>query len=93
MDKITIQRMGGIAGYGTPNSKIVSRGTVSLDSLNATDRDATTALFQSFGQGLPETQSRDTFWYRVSTSDGGTVDVPEDAVPKVLLDSIHDDFA
>jgi hypothetical protein len=92
MDRVHVERIGGIAGFGGPHLK--SRGQVTLSDLSSSDRQAVQGLFSE-----PEKASTahpgeaDAFRYRLTreTPMGPqTVEVPGHAVPQALKDSVTD---
>jgi hypothetical protein len=97
MDRILIERLGGIAGFGGLGGKLQSRGEVSLSSLCAEDQACVEKLFtlpSKKGARSGKTSTlRDEFYYKVSrTSKSGaeTVEVPESALPAVLSRCVKD---
>ena len=93
MDVLTVERLGGLAGFGLPGSRIRSRGTLPAASLSASDQAAVEDLFRSRGGGL--SPAPDAFRYRISreTSAGReTVEAPESAVPPALRASVKDEL-
>lgn len=91
---LTIERIGGLGGFGLPGSRIRSRGTISLDALSAEDRDHVMALFASHAASTPAGHP-DGFIYRLTrrTAAGDeTVEVPESAVPQALIAGIRDEI-
>ena len=91
MDRITIERLGGLAGFGLPGSHIKSRGDVALSELSPADRNAVAALFDSKDKGGPAFP--DAFRYRITrqtTQGPETVEVPEHAVPEAIRNRVKD---
>jgi hypothetical protein len=94
MDDIKIERLGGLAGYGSPHSRLKSRGTARIENLSAEDRQAVEALFGKRKAAKPSLM-RDGFSYRITWQgkDGErTVEVPEEAVPASLIATIKDEI-
>jgi hypothetical protein len=90
---LTIERTGGLAGFGGP-AKVRSRGNVDLDTLSEGDRAAIDSLFTQHRHGSRES-APDAFRYRLSRQRNGaieTVDVPEAALPAVVMSSITDEL-
>ena len=90
MDRVKIERIGGLAGFGLPGSRLQSFGEVVLSELSDADRTAVEALFE---RPRPSTSIPDSFRYRITrqTQSGPqTIEVPEDSVPPVLRNSVKD---
>jgi len=91
MGTLKIERVGGLAGFGLPGSKLQSSGEQSISALSAADQASVEALFQN--PPPQEEQQRDTFRYRITRSVKGkkqTVEVPESAVPIALKACVSD---
>lgn len=89
-----VERIGGLAGFGGPRSRIRSRGEIDVATLSNADRTVVERLFRSHGQSQPA-QARDTFRYRISrTTAAGveTIEAPEDAVPAALSQCVKDEL-
>ena len=90
MDRLDIERVGGLGGFGGPNLK--STGQVSSSKLSAADRGVVEALFASPPSEAPRP---DEFSYRLTrqTSNGPqTIQVPERHVPMALRSSVKDEL-
>jgi hypothetical protein len=93
MGRLKIERLGGLAGFGLPGSKLKSTGEQDIDALSAEDRAAVEALFHNKGQQQKPGPERDTFRYRLTRDNNGqdeTVEVPEAAVPRALKACVTD---
>jgi hypothetical protein len=92
MDELDIERLGGLGGFGMENSRLRSRGTVSLGKLPEADQQVVQDLFS--GKSSPkESKMRDGFTYRIVWhSDKGerTIEVPEQLVPQSLTSAVRD---
>ena len=91
MGTLKIERVGGLAGFGLPGSKVQSSGEQSISALSAADQASVEALFQN--PPPEEGQQRDTFRYRITRIVKGkkqTVEVPESAVPIALRACVSD---
>lgn len=93
-EHLKIERLGGIAGIGSPRSKLRSIGEADLDSLSAEDRQQVEHLFARGGV-KPSRLSPHMFRYRLTriTANGRqTIEAPEDDVPRSVVDHVHDDM-
>lgn len=93
MDDLTIERFGGLAGFGLPGSRIKSRGQMALADLSAADRAAVESLFDSSYKAEPPMP--DGFRYRITrqTAKGTkTVEAAEHHVPLALRNVIKDEL-
>jgi hypothetical protein len=92
MDRLQIERIGGIVGFGGPHLK--SRGEVALSDLSPADRQAVESLFANPQRAMPgHPGEADAFRYRITrqTATGTqTIEVPGNAVPAALRDSVRD---
>lgn len=91
---LRIERLGGIAGYGLPNSRLKSRGSCAMATLTKADQAAVERLFaakaKAKGPAFP-----DGFHYRITweTAKGPkTVDVPEASMPAALVACVKDEI-
>lgn len=94
MGELTIERVGGMAGFGLPGSRVRSLGRMAFEGLSPADQTAVEALFRSHGQ-LAAAAVPDGFRYRITrTAAAGaeTVEAPEAAVPAALRDSVKDEL-
>jgi len=95
--QLRIERKGGLAGFGLPNSRIRSRGTVNLRTLSPGDRQVIESLFVGqapIGKPASPVQA-DAFHYHLTmtTPDGEkTVIVPEHQVPNAIRDAVQDEL-
>jgi hypothetical protein len=84
-DRVTVERVGGFAGFGGPGSHLKSAGEVAMSALSAADRQAIEAMFRGparAGAGKP-----DAFVYRITRRVGGVVkmvEVSEESVPEAV---------
>lgn len=91
MERLQIERLGGLGGFGGPGSRIKSKGEVGLSDLSATDRQTVADLFDKKTQ-VPAPKP-DAFRYRITRQTLGgaqTIEVPEEIVPPSLRDSVRD---
>jgi hypothetical protein len=95
--QVNIERKGGLAGFGLPNSRIRSRGSVDLRTLSLGDRQAIESLFVGrtpIAKPASPVQA-DAFHYHLTmtTPDGEkTVIVPEHQVPEAIRDAVQDEL-
>ena len=90
MGKLTIERLGGFAGFGGPHLK--SEGQLALADLSPDDRAKVEKLFE-IGSKPPVKKTNDVFNYRITLQNDGrsqTVEVPESLVPAALISSVKD---
>jgi len=95
-NELKIERTGGLAGSGLPNSRIRSRGSVELKALSPTDRQVIETLFaQSRETKRAEPAHPDAFQYQLTmvTPQGEkSVVVPEHHVPAAVRDAVQDEL-
>ena len=93
MDELKIERLGGLGGFGLPNSAIRSVGMTPLSALSQDDRNQVDTLF---GRTSPaDSTVADGFRYKLSRqTPTGTesVEVPEADVPETLKASVKDEL-
>lgn len=92
MGRLKIERLGGLAGFGLPGSKLKSTGERDIETLSDEDRAAVDALFHNKAQPKPGPE-RDAFRYRLTREKNGqneTVEVPESAVPQAVKACVTD---
>ncbi len=93
MGRLKIERIGGLAGFGLPGSKLKSTGEQDIEALSAADRAAVEALFHGKAQPQKPGPERDAFRYRLTRDKNGqdeTVEVPESAVPPAIKSCVTD---
>jgi hypothetical protein len=92
VDRLQIERIGGFAGFGGPHLK--SRGELTLSDLSPADRQAIEVLFNDPQKAVPAHPGEaDAFRYRITrqTAAGAqTIEVPSNAVPAALRDTVRD---
>jgi hypothetical protein len=92
VSKLTIERLGGIAGFGGPNIK--SEGQLDFSDLSPDDQAKVEKLFEG-GSVPPVKNTIDVFNYRITRQKDGrseTIQVPESLVPAALISSVKDSF-
>lgn len=93
--QLKIERKGGLAGFGLPNSRLRSRGAIDLQSLSASDRQAIEKLFAGGAPSPAPASQADAFQYHLTmTTPQGekTIVVPERQVPEAIRDAVHDEL-
>ena len=91
MDRLDVERLGGLAGFGGPGGHLKSKGTVDLRLLSKSDQDQVRALFGNPPSAV--SVAPDAFWYRLTLyAPGGpkTIDVEEQQVPASICASVKD---
>jgi hypothetical protein len=93
MGTLKIERIGGLAGFGLPSSRVKSSGEQAVSALSAADQASVESLFRNpkpqQGSGL----ERDAFRYRITRVINGenqTIEVPESVVPPALKACVSD---
>ena len=90
MGILTIERLGGLAGFGGAHLK--SEGRLLLAELSPVDQGIVEALFR--GGSKPAARNmNDGFTYRITRDRDGrqeTIEVPEAAVPAAVAASVKD---
>jgi|GraSoiStandDraft_45_1057281.scaffolds.fasta_scaffold346928_2 hypothetical protein len=93
MDKLTIERKGGIGGFGQGNSPVKSSGELDLSSLSAAQKTHIEALFANPGAHQGTGKVSHSFRYCLSRKAGGkeqSVEVDESAVPEWISRVVTD---
>lgn len=96
MSELHVERIGGLAGLGTPMCAIRSAGRCDLESLNASDRASIQKLFDNQGKAKRSTratQARDTLKYRLSQMIDGqsvVIEVDESELPHSVVLCVKD---
>ena len=94
MDRLQIERTGGFGGFGGAGH-VKSRGEVALSDLSPADKQAVEGLFRNPEKAKADHPPKpDAFVYHITrqTAAGTEVvrDLPEDAVPTKLKESVRD---
>ena len=82
-DCVTVERVGGFAGFG--GSRLKSGGEVAMSALSAADRKAIDAMFR--GPARAGAAKPDAFVFRITRRVGGvakTIEVSEEQVPDAI---------
>ncbi len=94
MAELTIEKIGGLAGFGLPNSRLRSRGSCTAEELTAADRGAVDALFAG-KRARASPAGGDQFRYRITRQAAAgeqSVEVAEADVPAKLMASLKDEI-
>jgi len=92
MSKLKIERIGGLAGFGSQNSRLRSVGEINMDDLSEKDKKTVEDLFASQGK-VEKNLSMDAFRYRISrmTPEGmESVEDSEEKIPSAIKQTIKD---
>lgn len=92
MNRLAIERLGGLAGFGGRGGRLRSQGTVDIQSLSPADQETVRQLFEGGGPP-PAPQGADAFRYRITrqTPQGPqSVEAPHEALPQALIASVRD---
>jgi hypothetical protein len=93
MGVLKIERIGGLAGFGLPGSKLQSSGEQAMSALTIADQAVVDELFRNPARREGAAAERDAFRYRISRIKNGqseTIDVSESAVPAALKACVSD---
>lgn len=96
MGILTIERIGGFAGYGGAGSSLKSDGKIAYSKLSGADQRTVETLFAATAKERKAWENplmRDGFRYRITRGDGAkplTVEVPEEKVPAALIGCVKD---
>ena len=91
--RIDVERLGGLAGYGSPGARLRSRGSVLAHELNIADQAILRDIFLRPPQGPDPT--RDALRYRLTRQCGAashSVVVAETDVPQAIRECVHDEL-
>jgi hypothetical protein len=94
MSKLTIERIGGLAGFGGANSHVQSRGEIKIEELSKEDKKVVEDLFISQSK-RDSKMAMDTFRYKISrmTSVGiESIEAEEDKIPDIVKQCLRDEI-
>lgn len=93
MNKLTIERKGGIGGFGLANSPVKSGGELDLSTLSAAQSAHIEELFRNPAAHQGTGRVSDSFRYRLTRTKQGkqeSVDVDESAIPEWISKVVRD---
>jgi len=92
VNRLQIEKLGGLAGFGGPHLK--SKGDVAVSDLSPADQKAVEALFADPKKVAPAPAGQaDAFRYKITRhgpAGDQTVEIPEHAVPAAVKNSVKD---
>jgi hypothetical protein len=91
MSTVKVEKIGGLAGYGLPGSKLKSSGETAISALSPADQAWIESSFEKPPQEVGN--ERDTHRYRITRTENGrdqSVEVPEALVPHALKACVTD---
>lgn len=96
-DRLEVERLGGLAGFGGPGAHLRSAGRLQGHELAEPDRQQLAALFAGGPAPAEVRGAADGFRYRLALHRGGTaapvvIEVPETAVPQAVRDCVSDEL-
>jgi len=93
MSNLKIERIGGLAGFGSPGSRLRSIGEQAISALSAADQTLVDDMFRNPERHQGSGRERDAFRYRITRNRNGkdeTVEVADAAVPQALKAVVSD---
>jgi len=93
MSTVKVEKIGGLAGFGLPGSKLKSSGETAISALSPADQAWVEAVFQKPRGSQKAGNERDAHCYRITRTKNGrdqTVEVPEAKVPHALKACVTD---
>lgn len=96
-DRLEVERLGGLAGFGGPGAHLRSLGCLQGHELAAADREQLAALFAGTPAAPEPHGAADGFRYRLALHRPGSVapvviELPEAAVPPAVRDCVSDEL-
>lgn len=94
MSILSVERIGGLAGFGGARARIRSLGQLDTEQLSAADRKVVDALFQP-RKKAEKSSVRDGFRFRLTrTTERGdeTVEIAEKLVPALVAQCVKDEL-
>ena len=93
MGTVKIEKIGGLAGYGLPGSRLKSSGETAISALSSADQAWVEASFQKPPRSQEAGNERDTHRYRITRTKNGRdqiIEVAEALVPHALKTCVTD---
>ena len=93
MGTVKVEKIGGLAGYGLPGSRLKSSGETAISELSPADQAWVEATFQKPPRSQDAGNERDMHRCRITRTTNGhdqTVEVPEALVPHALKSCVID---
>ena len=93
MSTVKVEKIGGLAGYGLPGSRLKSSGETAVSALSPADQAWVEASFQKPPHAQEAGNERDTHRYRITRTKNGRdqiIEVPEAVVPHALKACVID---
>ena len=94
MGILFVERLGGLAGFGSPGGGIRSRGQIEFESLSKADQRTMEDLFLNRGP-RPQSLVRDGFRYRITRtgkSGSESIEVAEAQLPAAVAACVRDEL-
>lgn len=92
-DQLSVERIGGLGGFGLPGSHLKSRGQISSGALSQEDAHKLEALFEGKLSINSESKVADGFRYRITRKTGSdlkTIELSEEQTPIAIRDCVKD---
>ena len=90
-NKLCVERIGGLAGFGLPQSHLKSEGTIALEALPPNDRRTIEAHFDGSQRASPV--EGDAFLYKITRQTSGglqTINLSEQDAPESIRNIVRD---
>jgi emfourin len=97
-DIVEVEKLGGLAGFGNPGSRLRSRGALHGHQLKTEDRARVDELFaKGHVTNEPPNSVADAFRYRLTLRRKGAsghqvIELPENKLPATLRDCVKDEL-
>jgi hypothetical protein len=90
---LKIERLGGLAGFGAPGSRLRSQGEIDLATLPPADRQAIESLFASPPQAPPRPDELRYRLTRPGRQGPQSIEVPEDRLPESVRSAVKEEVS